>query len=243
MVFLVALTLRGISSQAMFGMTSLSSKSEAKSRDGTSSPVHKKPTSTELVRRVPRCGVVSILTVNTSKLSAVSLKGSTITAFTPLEPTMVGATSPKKALVPSTSARGLARLLTSDSDSALDSRAQFLMITKADGLDETDMPLTTLPFGSRTQRSLQTRKFNNQQSTSTTLGQDKNTRPQLAQTCSTIPLTESLQASLETLGTSSRKTMNSLDISHHSISTTQPSKALITSTQAVFTLKVCSTLM
>ena len=243
MVFLAAPTQQGISSQVMFGMISLSLKSEAKSLDGMSSPVHKKPTSTGLVLQVPRCGVVSISTVNTSKLSAVLLKASTTTASTPLEPTTVGATSLKKASAHSTSARGLAKLSTSDSDSAQDSRAQFPMIMKADGLDEMVTLLTTSPSGSRTLRSLRTHKFSNPRSISTTSGQDKNIRPRSAQTCSTIQHTESLQVCPETPGMSSHKTMNSSATSRHSTSTTQPLKASITSILAVFTQKVCSTSM
>ena len=243
MVFWAALTQLGTLSQVMFGMTSLLLKSEVKNQDGMSSPAHKKRTSTGLVPRVRRCGVVSILIVNTSKLSAVLLKVSTTTAFTRLEPTTVGATSQKKASAHLTSARGLARLLTSDSDSAQDSRAQFRKITKADGPDETDTPLTTSPSGSRTLRSLRTHKFSNPRSISTTSGQDKNTRPRSAQTCSTIQHTESLQVCPETPGMSSHKTMNSSATSRHSTSTTQPLKASITSILAVFTQKVCLTSM
>jgi hypothetical protein len=55
---------------------------------------------------------------------------------------MVGITSQKKALVPSTSALGLVRPSISDSVFELDLKVRFLMITKAYGVAVMDMQLT-----------------------------------------------------------------------------------------------------
>ena len=129
---------------------------------------------------------------------------SSTTAFIPQEHTTDGTTLPKRDWAPLTCPIGLVKRWMFDSASELDLKVQPLTITKANGLDETDSLLTTLPSGSKTLLSSRTHRLKQPQlARSPTLNPAKNTQLQFKQTCSTTQPTEFPLQSLTMRGTNS----------------------------------------